>query len=79
MRPLSSHQALLQCGTPACGSALLQLLRGVEGPSPAADALIYALSLLPDPEPHRVTDMLTTAQTRQSKAVMYALANTARR
>lgn len=69
--PWLSWQVLLQCGTAQCTSAVLRSAGSLEG-----DALVYGLSLLGQPDSGRVRDLLSVAQHRQSKAVMYALANT---
>ncbi|CAL8271230.1 unnamed protein product [Merluccius merluccius] len=73
-----SWQALFQCGTAECTSAILQAIRAVGGLSLEMDALVYGLSLQSNPDALRVRDMLSTAKFRQSKAIMYALANTIR-
>lgn len=72
-------QALLQCGTPECTSAILQSIWSIDGVSLEVDALVYGLSLLPNPDAARVRDMLSMAQYKQSKAIMYALANTVKK
>ncbi|XP_026789738.3 apolipoprotein B-100 [Pangasianodon hypophthalmus] len=72
-------QALLQCGTSECTSAILQVLRGINEPAWEVDAIMYALSLLPQASPQRLRDMLSMAQHRQSKPIMYALANTVKK
>lgn len=72
-------QALLQCGTPECTSAILQAVRTIDGVSLEVDALVYGLSLQADPDSARVGDMLAMAQYRQSRAIMYALANTVKK
>lgn len=72
-------QALLQCGTPECTSAILQALRTLDGVSLEVDALVYGLSLQANPDTVRVRDMLSMAQYKQSKAIMYALANTVKK
>ncbi|KAM7404104.1 hypothetical protein PAMA_004499 [Pampus argenteus] len=69
-------QALLQCGTPECTSAILQTVRAIDGVSLEVDALVYGLSLQANPDTARVRDMLSMAQYKQSKAFMYVLANT---
>lgn len=69
-------QTLLQCGTSECTSAILQVLRGTDEPAWEVDAITYALSLLPQESPQHLKDMLSMAQYRQSKPIMYALANT---
>lgn len=75
--PWLSWQALLQCGSAQCTSAVLRsaVIGGGAG-SLEGDALVYGLSLLGKPDSGRVRDLLSLAQHRQSKAVMYALANT---
>ncbi|XP_064809610.1 apolipoprotein B-100 isoform X1 [Oncorhynchus masou masou] len=72
-------QALAQCGTPECTSAILQVIRTMDSNAVEWDAFVYALSLQSSPDSHRVRDMLSVAQHRQSKAIMYALANTVRK
>ncbi|KAF3844294.1 hypothetical protein F7725_007457 [Dissostichus mawsoni] len=72
-------QALLQCGTTECSSAMLQAIRTNDGLSPGVDALVYGLSLQPHPDATRVRDMLSMAQYKQSRAIMYALANTVKK
>ncbi|XP_063764989.1 apolipoprotein B-100 isoform X2 [Eleginops maclovinus] len=72
-------QALLQCGTSECSSAMLQAIRTNDGLSPGVDALAYGLSLQPHPDATRVWDMLSMAQYKQSRAIMYALANTVKK
>ncbi|KAJ3613847.1 hypothetical protein NHX12_020092 [Muraenolepis orangiensis] len=72
-------QALFQCGTAECTSGILQAVRAVGGPSLETDALVYGLSFQSNPpDAQRVQDMLNMAKFRQSKAIMYALANTVR-
>ncbi|KAG7510147.1 apolipoprotein B-100 [Solea senegalensis] len=77
--PWLTWQALFQCGTSECTSAILQAIRTVDGLSLEMDALVYGLSLQADPDAARVTDMLSMAQYRQSRAIMYALANTVKK
>lgn len=72
-------QALFQCGTPECTSAILQAVRTIDGMSLEVDALVYGLSLLASPDAARVRDMLSMAQHRQSRPIMYALANTVKK
>lgn len=54
----------------------MQILRTSDESVREVDAVVYALSLLPQASPQRVRDMLSMAQNKQSKAIMYALANT---
>lgn len=72
-------QALLQCGTSGCTSVMLQTLKTLDGVSLEVDALVYGLSLQANPDAARVRDMLSMAQYKQSKAIMYALANTVKK
>ncbi|XP_067099220.1 apolipoprotein B-100 [Osmerus mordax] len=74
-----SWQALAQCGTPECTSAILQAIRAKDGVALERDAFVYALGLQSHPDSHRVRDMLSMAEYKQSKAIMYALASTVRR
>uniref|UniRef100_A0A3Q3AEQ2 Vitellogenin domain-containing protein n=1 Tax=Kryptolebias marmoratus TaxID=37003 RepID=A0A3Q3AEQ2_KRYMA len=74
-----TFQALFQCGTPECISAILQVSRTVDGVALEVDTLVYGLSLQASPDASRVRDMLSMAQYKQSKAIMYALANTVRK
>ncbi|TNN84970.1 Apolipoprotein B-100 [Liparis tanakae] len=69
-------QALLQCGTTECTSAIFQAIRTIDGLTPEVDALVYGLSLQANPDATRVRDMLTMAQYKQNRVIMYALANT---
>lgn len=72
-------QSLLQCGTPECTSAVLQAVRTIDGVSIEVDALVYGLSLQANPDAARVRDMLSMAQRKPSKSIMYALANTVKK
>ncbi|KAK7904472.1 hypothetical protein WMY93_017079 [Mugilogobius chulae] len=69
-------QVLFQCGTPECTSAMLQSIWKIDGVSAEVDAFVYALGLKTDPTAAHLRDMLSTAQYRQSKGIMYALAYT---
>lgn len=68
-------QALAQCGTPECTSAMLKVLRTFDEGALEVDAVVYALGLLPNPSRLMVEDMLAMAQYKQSKPIMYALSN----
>lgn len=72
-------QALLQCGTPGCTSVMLQTIKTLDGVSLEVDALVYGLGLQANPDAARLRDMLSMAQYKQSKAIMYALANTVKK
>uniref|UniRef100_A0A3B4AKJ3 Vitellogenin domain-containing protein n=1 Tax=Periophthalmus magnuspinnatus TaxID=409849 RepID=A0A3B4AKJ3_9GOBI len=66
-------QALFQCGTAECTSAMLQSIWKIHGVSAEVDAFVYALGLKTDPTSTQLRDMLSMAQYRQSKGIMYAL------
>ncbi|XP_062864093.1 apolipoprotein B-100 [Trichomycterus rosablanca] len=68
-------QALLQCGTSECTSAVLQVIRDLDEPAWEVDAIVYTVGLMPQPTPQQLRDMLSMAQHRPSKPIMYALAN----
>ncbi|XP_056150457.1 apolipoprotein B-100-like [Lampris incognitus] len=72
-------QALAQCGTPECSSAMLSVLRTFDKAAIEVDAAIYALGLLPNPSRLLVKDMLAMAQYKQSKPIMFALSNAMRK
>ncbi|KAK2825862.1 hypothetical protein Q5P01_020076 [Channa striata] len=72
-------QALIQCGTPECTSAIFQALRTFNRQSIVLDTLVYGLSLQTKPDAGRVRDMLSMAQYKQSRTIMYALANTVKK
>ncbi|MED6292364.1 hypothetical protein CHARACLAT_033139, partial [Characodon lateralis] len=74
-----TFQALFQCGTAECTSAIMQVIWTSDGVSLEVDALVYTLGLKPNPDAAHVRDMLSMAQYKQSKAIMYALANTVKR
>lgn len=72
-------QALAQCGTPECTSAMLKVLRTFDDAALEVDASVYALGLLHNPSSLMVKDMLAMAQYKQSKPIMYALSNAVRK
>lgn len=72
-------QALAQCGTPECTSAILKLLRTFDESAIEVDAAVYALGLLANPSRLMVKDLLAMAQYKQSKPIMYALSNAVRK
>uniref|UniRef100_A0A8C1NFK0 Vitellogenin domain-containing protein n=2 Tax=Cyprinus carpio TaxID=7962 RepID=A0A8C1NFK0_CYPCA len=72
-------QALIQCGTPECGSAMFSILKTFDADSIEVDAAVYALGMMLRPTGLLVKDILEIAQTKKSKPVMYALSNVVRR
>ncbi|XP_069573252.1 apolipoprotein B-100-like [Brachyistius frenatus] len=74
-----TFQALAQCGTQECTSAILKVLRTFNDDALEVDAVVYALGLLPNPSRLIVSDLLAMAQYKQSKPIMYALSNAVRR
>jgi len=79
MNTALTWQALMQCGTPECSSAMLALLRTFELPAFEADVAAYILGLLPNPSRLLVKDMLLMAQNHKSKPSMYGLSNVVRK
>lgn len=74
-----SFQALSQCGTPECTSAMLQTLRYFDDGALEVDAATYALGMLSHPSRRMVQDMLEMAKHKQSKPIMFALSNVVRK
>ncbi|XP_029281256.1 apolipoprotein B-100-like [Cottoperca gobio] len=72
-------QALAQCGSPECTSAMLKILRTFNENALEVDAGVYALGLLHNPSRLMVKDMLAMAEYKQSKPIMYALSNAVRK
>uniref|UniRef100_A0A673FPX3 Apolipoprotein B-100-like n=1 Tax=Sinocyclocheilus rhinocerous TaxID=307959 RepID=A0A673FPX3_9TELE len=72
-------QALIQCGTPECGSAMFSILKTFDADAIEVDAAIYALGMMLRPTGLLVKDILEIAQTKKSKPIMYALSNVVRR
>lgn len=72
-------QALAQCGTPECTSAMLTVLRTFDKSALEVDAAVYTLGLLANPSRLMVKDLLAMAQYKQSKPIMYALSNAVRK
>lgn len=77
--PSLTYQALFQCGTPECSSALLQVLRTFKGSSSEIDAAVYAMGMVPNPSRVLVKEMLEMAKFKSSKLIYYATSNTVRR
>lgn len=74
-----TYQALFQCGTPECSSALMQILRTFEKSSTEIDAAVYAMAMVPNPSRVLVKEMLEMAKFKSSKLIYYATSNTVRR
>ncbi|XP_068593389.1 apolipoprotein B-100-like [Cebidichthys violaceus] len=79
MSQFLTWQALTQCGSPECTSAMLKILRTFNNASLEVDATVYALGMLANPSSLMVKDMLAMAQYKQSKPIMYALSNAVRK
>ncbi|XP_048062834.1 apolipoprotein B-100-like [Megalobrama amblycephala] len=77
-RPLV-YQALFQCGTPECTSAILRVLRTFDRSSVEIDAAVYAMGMVPNPSGDIVKEMLEMAKFKTSKPIYYALSNAVRR
>ena len=74
-----TYQALFQCGTPECSSAIMQILRTFDSSSMEIDATVYAMGLLPNPSRQLVHDMLEMAKFKQSKPIFYGASNAVKR
>ncbi|XP_062407541.1 apolipoprotein B-100-like [Sardina pilchardus] len=70
-----TYQALFQCGTPECSSAIMQILRTFDSSSMEIDATVYAMGLMPNPTRQLVHDMLEMAKFKQSKPIFYGASN----
>ncbi|XP_068793169.1 apolipoprotein B-100 [Struthio camelus] len=68
-------QALTQCGTPECYSAVLQILRAGDVNPFVVDLVTYTLGLLPSPTARRIREILNMAQYRPSRASFYSLSH----
>ncbi|NXC43088.1 APOB protein, partial [Penelope pileata] len=68
-------QALTQCGTPECYSAVLQILRTGNVNPVVVDLVTYTLGLLPSPSPKRIREILNMAQYQPSRASFYGLSH----
>ncbi|NXG65275.1 APOB protein, partial [Hemiprocne comata] len=68
-------QALTQCGTPECYSAVLQILRSGNVNPLVVDLVTYTLALLPSPTPKRIREILNMAQYQPSRASFYGLSH----
>ncbi|XP_070588903.1 apolipoprotein B-100 [Erythrolamprus reginae] len=68
-------QALIQCGTPECFGALLQILRTSNIDPLVADAVTFSLGLLPSPSTKTIREILNMAEYHPSRASFYALSH----
>uniref|UniRef100_A0AAR2JKF9 Vitellogenin domain-containing protein n=1 Tax=Pygocentrus nattereri TaxID=42514 RepID=A0AAR2JKF9_PYGNA len=74
-----TYQALFQCGTPACSSAMLKVLRTIGSTTAEIDAAVYAMGLVPNPSRALVKEMLEMARFKPTKLIYYATSNAVRR
>ncbi|XP_019909282.2 apolipoprotein B-100 isoform X2 [Esox lucius] len=74
-----TYQVLAQCGTPECSSAIMQILRSFDSSAVEVDPIVFAMGLVPNPSALLVTDILSMAQYKQSKPILYALSNVVKR
>lgn len=72
---LLTLQAVGQCGTPECTSAMLQTMRHLNIDALSIDATTYVLAMLSNPSRRMVQDVLETAKFKPSKPIMYALSH----
>ncbi|XP_072553083.1 apolipoprotein Bb, tandem duplicate 1 [Salminus brasiliensis] len=74
-----TYQALFQCGTPECSSAMIKMLRSTGSSTAEIDAAVYAMGLVPNPSRVLVKEMLEMARFKPSKLIYYATSNAVRR
>ncbi|XP_067274430.1 apolipoprotein B-100 isoform X2 [Pseudorasbora parva] len=74
-----TYQALLQCGTPECSSAIMQIFRTFDALSVELDAAVYAMGMISRSSRVLVKEMLAMAKFKPSKPIYYALSNAVRR
>ncbi|XP_015745395.1 apolipoprotein B-100 [Python bivittatus] len=72
-------QALIQCGTPECFGAILQILRTGNIDPLVADAVTFSMGLLPSPSTKTIREILTMAEYHPSRASFYALSHSVNR
>ncbi|XP_073708955.1 apolipoprotein B-100 [Garra rufa] len=74
-----TYQALLQCGTPECSSAIMQMFRTFDRSSVEIDAAVYGMGMISQSSRVLVKEMLAMAKFKPSKPIYYALSNVVRR
>ncbi len=74
-----TYQALLQCGTPECTSAIMQIFRTFDRSSVEIDAAVYGMGMIPHSSRVLVKEMLAMAKFKPTKPIYYALSNAVRR
>ncbi|XP_038583476.1 apolipoprotein B-100-like, partial [Micropterus salmoides] len=79
MSRVLTYQVLVQCGTPECSSAIMQILRTFDSSSLEVDASVFAMGLISNPSALLINDMLEMAKYKHSKPIMYALSNVVKR
>lgn len=72
---LLTLQAVGQCGTPECTSAMLQTMRHFNVDALEIDTTTYVLAMLSNPSRRMVQDVLEMAKYKPSKPIMYALSH----
>ncbi|KAL1254216.1 hypothetical protein QQF64_016445 [Cirrhinus molitorella] len=74
-----TYQALLQCGTPECSSAIMQIFRTFDRSSVEIDAAVYGMGIISQSSRVLVKEMLAMTKFKPSKPIYYALSNAVRR
>ncbi|XP_055041957.2 apolipoprotein B-100 [Misgurnus anguillicaudatus] len=74
-----TYQALLQCGSPECNRAIMQVFKSWDRSSFEVDAALYGMGLMPRPSRVLVVEMLEMAKLKPSKPIYYAVSNAVRR
>ncbi|XP_052442426.1 apolipoprotein B-100 isoform X2 [Carassius gibelio] len=74
-----TYQVLLQCGTPECNSAIMQIFRTFDRSSVEIDAAVYGMGMIPQSSRVLVKEMLAMARFKPTKPIYYALSQAVRR
>uniref|UniRef100_A0A4W4F378 Vitellogenin domain-containing protein n=1 Tax=Electrophorus electricus TaxID=8005 RepID=A0A4W4F378_ELEEL len=77
--PSLTLQALFQCGTPECSSAIMQSLRTTGSITMEIDAAVYAMGMILKPSRILIKEMLDMAKFKPSKLIYYATSNAVRK
>uniref|UniRef100_A0A8C5RAB3 Apolipoprotein B n=1 Tax=Laticauda laticaudata TaxID=8630 RepID=A0A8C5RAB3_LATLA len=72
-------QALIQCGTPECFGAILQILRTNNIDPLVADVVTFSLGLLPSPCTKTIREILNMAEYHPTRASLYALSHSVKK
>lgn len=74
-----TYQVLLQCGTPECNSAIMEIFRTFDRSTVEIDAAVYGMGMIPQSSRVLVKEMLAMAKFKPAKPIYYALSQAVRR